>query len=193
MSLPTSAACDDYAEGALARRLFDDRGSFTRLFSSPFHLTCGGRVDLTSRIHGFLCFSGKWPTRTKRMSSSTFQMGMKLLVRKRVSPSSNPPQLRSKNGWLLLRGRLHLASRLVLRKPLTFLRTLARERSPLGVVSRLSLTRGFARDSPVLVSRCTSSSLRRSVFVFLSLTCNGASLAGYACARPSFTLTLWRS
>src|SRR4051812_15402232 len=178
---------------ALDRWLFDDRGSSPYLFSSPFHLTCGGRVDLTSRIHGFLCFSGKWPTRTKRMSSLTFQMGMKPLVRKRASPSSSPPQLRSKNGWLLLRGRLHLASRLVLRKPLTCSRTSTRERSLLGVVSRLSPTRGFARDSPVLVLRCMSSSLRRPVFVFLLLTCSGASLAGYACARPSSTLTLWRS
>src|SRR3954469_1232500 len=178
---------------ALDRWLFDDRGSSPYLFSSPFHLTCGGRVDLTSRIHGFLCFSGKWLTRTKRMSSSTFRMGMKLLVRKRVSPSSNPPQFRSKNGWPLLRGRLLPASRLVLKKLLMFLRTSARERSVLGVVSRLSPTRGFARGSPVLVSRCMSSSLRRPVFVFLSLTCSGASLAGYACARLSSTLTLWRS
>src|SRR3954468_18364477 len=178
---------------ALDRWLFDDRGSSPRLFSSPFHLICGGRVDLTSRIHGFLCFSGKWPTRTRRMSSSTFQMGMKLLVRKRVSPSSNPPQLRLKNGWLLLRGRLHRASRLVLRKLSMCSRTLTKEKSLLGVVLRLSLTRESARDSPVLASRCTSSSLRRPVFVFLSLSCNGASLAGYACARPSFTLTLWRS
>src|SRR4051812_12774243 len=161
MSLPTSAACDDYAEGALARRLFDDWGSFNRPFSSPFHLTCGGRVDLTSRIHGFLCFSGKWPTRARTMSSSTFQMGMKLLVRKRISPSSNPPLLRLKNGWLLLRGGLRRASRLVLKKLSTCSRTLTRERSLLGAVSRPSLTRGSARDSPVLVSRCTSSPLKR--------------------------------